>query len=376
MTKEYRSVLGLFPFFGLGATGGIQTSARIAWPAVARYLEGEAKTTLLSYGRGNPNGSSEPASESINVNSKTQAVFTALSRSWRQELVLVWHVGFLKLLPFLRLSHPRIVVALHGIEAWEESGWLTRKQLDGVDLFLTFSTYTWERFLTLNPRYRNRPHRTIAHGVGVPLGGAVPAIDDLPIALMISRLSQTEDYKGHREVIDAWPSVLQRLPGAQLWIAGDGCLRPGLERLVREMGLKDAIRFWGLVSDVEKQQLLARCHCLAMPSRGEGFGLVYLEAMRLGRPCLTSTMDAGREVVNPPEAGLAVDPDNRDQIVDALCRLLSPGEEWREWSSRARYRYESIFTMRHFEQRLLTSLFDQRDKDPCPENAGVLLASI
>jgi len=79
-----------------------------------------------------------------------------------------------------------------------------------------------------------------------------------------------------------------------------------------------------------------------MPSRGEGFGLVYLEAMRLGRPCLVSTMDAGREVVNPPEAGLAANPDNQEELVSAVCRLLADRAEWRQWSAQARRRYERI----------------------------------
>jgi glycosyltransferase involved in cell wall biosynthesis len=93
-----------------------------------------------------------------------------------------------------------------------------------------------------------------------------------------------------------------------------------------------------------------------MPSRGEGFGLVYLEAMRVGRPCLVSTLDAGREVVNPPEAGLAVNPDNEDEIVDSICRLLEASPMWQQWSTQARCRYEKTFTGKHFQERLLAAL--------------------
>jgi glycosyltransferase involved in cell wall biosynthesis len=93
-----------------------------------------------------------------------------------------------------------------------------------------------------------------------------------------------------------------------------------------------------------------------MPSRGEGFGLVYLEAMRLGRPCLVSTHDAGQEVVRPPEAGLAADVDNPRELANALCRLLEDGPEWQAWSEQARKRYLSAFTARHFQARLLQAL--------------------
>ncbi|MGH7135613.1 MAG: glycosyltransferase, partial [Pirellulales bacterium] len=99
-------------------------------------------------------------------------------------------------------------------------------------------------------------------------------------------------------------------------------------------------------------ELLAGARCLAMPSRGEGFGLVYLEAMRLGRPCLVSDGDAGREVVNAPEAGLAVDTRDLDGVADALVRLLSGGDQWQSWSAAARRRYEQNFTAEHFQRRL------------------------
>jgi len=95
-----------------------------------------------------------------------------------------------------------------------------------------------------------------------------------------------------------------------------------------------------------------------MPSQGDGFGLVYLEAMRMGRPCLVSNLDAGREVVNPPEGGLAVDPHAPNDIAEAMQSLLSQGAEWDRWSALARARYESRFTGDHFRQRLTSVLFE------------------
>ena len=159
-------------------------------------------------------------------------------------------------------------------------------------------------------------------------------------------------------MIEAWPRVLERIPEAELWIAGDGDLRPSLEELAVRCAPPGSIHFHGQVSDLDKGGLLERCRCLAMPSRGEGFGLVYLEAMRVGRPCIVGNVDAGCEVVNPPEAGLAVDPDDSGQIADAVVRMLTPGGEWTTWSMRARERYESHFTAAHFQQRLLTALFE------------------
>ena len=76
----------------------------------------------------------------------------------------------------------------------------------------------------------------------------------------------------------------------------------------------------------------------------------------MARPCLVSGLDAGTEVVNPPEAGLASDPANQSQLTDALIRLLSPGSEWDRMSMNARQRYESSYTERHFQQRLLDAL--------------------
>jgi phosphatidyl-myo-inositol dimannoside synthase len=159
-------------------------------------------------------------------------------------------------------------------------------------------------------------------------------------------------------MIQVWPVVLASMPAAELRIVGDGDLRPELERIVQELGLADRVRFYGAIPDSQKQDLLRQCRALVLPSAGEGFGLVYLEAMRMGRPSIVSTLDAGSEVVNPPEAGLAVDLHDSPEVAAAVLRLLTAGPEWDQMSARAQQRYESNFTSRHFEQRLLAALFD------------------
>jgi len=93
-----------------------------------------------------------------------------------------------------------------------------------------------------------------------------------------------------------------------------------------------------------------------MPSQGEGFGIVYLEAMRMGRPCIVSDRDAGREVVNPPEAGIAVNPDNPLELSNAIIKLLSSVTIWKKMSDHAIRRYESIYTESAFQERIWASI--------------------
>jgi phosphatidyl-myo-inositol dimannoside synthase len=347
-------MLGIFPAFTT-QMGGIQASGKIAWSGiVAHPTRWHTRPLLFLYGgtAGVPlNG--ERVVVAVN---KTAAIFAALRIRGQARVIFLWHLSFLQLLPFLRLPRARTVLFLHGVEAWQPFGWTFRALLRRVDLFLSNSEYTWQRFLVDNPTCHAIPHRTVHLGIGTPFRATSELGVFSPAVLMIGRLARGEDYKGHREMITVWPAVRQRVPTAELWIVGDGDLRPDLETLVSALGSECGIRFFGRVSDEEKEQLLQRCRVMALPSRGEGFGLVYLEAMRLGRPCLVSTLDAGREVVNPPEAGLSADPRDPRALADAVCRLLTPGQAWDEWSLRARQRYEQHFTAAHFQRRLIEAL--------------------
>ena len=345
VNRKPSTLLGLFPQFGNGHVGGIQESARVAWQAISDQCAAQ----LICYSKDTVNGD-QP-------DSRMRKVIEAFNRTANHEVILVWQIGLIKLLPFLRRQEAsRTILFLHGIEAWKQHDWLTRRLLSKVDLFLTNSDYTWKHFCELNPSLANRPHETVPLGLSTRLGSDISQPSEGPIALIISRLSKSEDYKGHRELIDVWPLVLQHKSNARLLVAGDGDLRGELEQLVHSRGLDRSIEFLGNVSEQTKSDLLKSAHCLVMPSQGEGFGLVYLEAMRIGRPCLVSTLDAGREVVNPPEAGLAVDPNDKAELTDALVHLLSDSSDWRDWSIQARQRFEQNYTAAHFQARLVKAI--------------------
>lgn len=341
------SILGLFPQFGKGHVGGIQASAEIAWDAIKR----NSKAELLVYSReSGSNGASQN-------NSRAKAVLAAIRNSKTSDVVLVWQIDLIKLIPFLRNSGKKIILYLHGIEAWRTQGWLTKYVTRNVDLFLTNSDYTWNRFLTYNPSLTTASHLTVPLGIENASSEPPPRPDIQPTALMLARLSRGENYKGHREVIEAWPEVLKRTPGSKLLIAGTGDLQSELEMEVKRLGMDEHIQLLGEVDEATKQKLLRQSRCMLMPSRNEGFGLVYLEAMRLGRPCLVSTLDAGREVVNPPEAGLAVNPDNRAELVEGISSLMDNDSQWQALSERARARYEQNYTAKHFQDRLVKAIF-------------------
>ena len=336
-------LLCLFPSAPTAGIGGIQRSGRAAWEALADSERWRARAVFL-----------RPSREGgITWLTRLHAFLSVLGR--RPMVTLVWHVALLRLIPWL--GRTRVALFLHGVEAWDVS---RDADWEKVDLFISNSDYTWRRFIELHPELSTKPHAVVHLGLGAPTTVDSPP-DVVPHAIAVSRLQRSENYKGHAELIRMWPRLIENLPNAHLWIVGDGDLRAEIEADVEKLGLANHIELTGQIPDHEKEALISRSRCLALPSKGEGFGLVYIEAMRLGRPCLVSDMDAGVEVVNPPRAGLAVDPSDLEETAAAMTTLMTDSSEWDLMSEAARARYENLFTEGHFRERLLSALDEVLD---------------
>ena len=113
-----------------------------------------------------------------------------------------------------------------------------------------------------------------------------------------------------------------------------------VRRLVRERGLGDRVRFAGRLSDAELADALRESHVLAVPSRYEGFGIVYLEGMSFGLPAIASRAGGAAETVADGETGALVDPDDPAAVARALDRFAADPDRLAEMARAARRRYE------------------------------------
>lgn len=196
------------------------------------------------------------------------------------------------------------------------------------------------------------PARSEAWAADEP--GVPPARE--PAALIVGRIWAEERGKGHDELLEAWPGVRRRVAGAELWVVGDGDDRPRLEAKAGALGLGDAVRFLGRVDDAELADRYRRASLYAMPSRQEGFGLVYAEAMWHGLACLGSHSDAAGEVIRDGETGVLVPYGKVAAIGEAVAALLGDAERARRLGQAGRRDARQRFGFPRFRSDLLRAL--------------------
>lgn len=150
-----------------------------------------------------------------------------------------------------------------------------------------------------------------------------------------------------RKGVHALLEGLARLPVGAWRLAVIGSLESDpryakrLRRLVRRLGLREAVTFTGRLPDEELADRLRRHHLLAVPSTYEAFGIAYLEGMGFGLPALATSAGGADEIVSDGENGFLVPPEDPPAIANAVGRVLEDRDRLRELSVAARETYEA-----------------------------------
>jgi phosphatidyl-myo-inositol dimannoside synthase len=251
-------------------------------------------------------------------------------------------------LPPLRYR-PSLAFA-HGIEVWEKapSKYITAARR--MTCLLVNSDFTRRKADALHGGFaRSRRCWLATEEDDLPAPG-VPVSERPPTVLIVGRLVGDRP-KGHRELIACWPRVAAAVPGATLMIVGDGPDRPALATLAAATPAAASIVFCGFVPEADLDSRYARARVYAMPSRGEGFGLVYIEAMRHGLPVIGSIHDAAPEVLVDGQTGYTVDQDNPDALSAAVVRLLRDPRHAARLGESGRQRWAEHFRYSAFRNR-------------------------
>ena len=288
-----------------------------------------------------------------------RAVLRSLSRGKRFDFVVCGHIHLLPLAFLHKLIHRLpVVLIIHGVDAWQPTGrpvtdWLARR----VDHFIAVSALTRRRFCS----WTGLPEKTgsvLPNCVEASLYGPGPKNPALlaryglagkRVILTLGRLASHERYKGFDEIMEALPSLARQIPDVAYLIVGGGLDRPRLQAKASQLGLTDRVVFAGRVPEDEKADHYRLADVYAMPSRGEGFGIVFLEAMACGVPVIGSTADASREALLEGELGRLVDPDKPDELRQALLSALTQPPDPARRTPPARLEY---FSFQRFEQRV------------------------
>jgi glycosyltransferase involved in cell wall biosynthesis len=135
-------------------------------------------------------------------------------------------------------------------------------------------------------------------------------------------MASEERYKGHDELIECWPQVRERIADARLIVAGGGDDLPRLRERASALGVGDAVVFTGTVSDDRLAALYRDAAFFVMPSRDEGFGLVYLEAMSAGKPCIAAP-GAAEEIIEHGRTGVIVRAGDPGSLTEAVATLFA-----------------------------------------------------
>jgi glycosyltransferase involved in cell wall biosynthesis len=147
--------------------------------------------------------------------------------------------------------------------------------------------------------------------------------------------------KGHIVLLRAFAEARREVPGLVLDLAGRGPLEPALKALAKELGVADAVRFLGYVSPI--QRAIEASAIVVVPSMGEGFGMVALEAMERGRPVIAAAIGGLGELVQDGQTGRLVEPGEVEPLRRAIVELAGVPEVARRMGAAGRRRAEGQF---------------------------------
>lgn len=260
-----------------------------------------------------------------------------LWKGWKADTLLVGHINLAPAAWLLRWRYPRmrIVVMAHGIEVWSPLKGIKRWLLQHANQIIAVSQFTAEKLISVqgtDPKKINVlpncldpffqfPERFSKPGYLMQRYGIRPG---QPVLLTISRLNAREGYKGYDTVLACLPELLTEYPNMRYILAGksDAPERRRLQKIIESLQLQSFVHLPGFLPDKELIDHYLLADTFVMPSKKEGFGLVFIEAMACGVPVVAGNADGSAEALQNGRLGLLVNPDDPVAIADAIRQSL------------------------------------------------------
>jgi glycosyltransferase involved in cell wall biosynthesis len=359
-------IIGLFP--ELESAGGIQRVGRHLAAVMTEFAASRGMECRLLSLNDTPelHRMSVAGREFVFTGSeRAKGRFTATAmRTARRhaKLVVAAHPYLAPVVQAMRIAAPRMksIVVAHGIEVWEPLSTLRRRALRHANLILTPTHDTGNHIASQQQVPRNRV-RVLpwaldpdfeALAAATTQSALPPNFPSGRVILTVGRWQANERYKGMDTLISTLPRLLHEWTDLQLVAIGEGDDQASLEQLAEGCGVRRHVHFFSGLSHAELAACYSACEIFALPSRGEGFGLVYLEAMVRGKPVIGGAHGGAPEVIEDGRTGYLVQHGDVPQLATSIETLLANPQLAREMGARGRERVNRDFKFSSFAKSL------------------------
>lgn len=250
----------------------------------------------------------------------------------KPDLVLTSHLNFTPAAHLLkRLRGVPFWTVAHGFEAWDAHRPSVLRALQACDRVLAVSSYTRKVLIERHGLHPERVHlmpntfdaeRFQIRPRPVKLLERLGIDSNRRIILTVARIEERERYKGYDQILRVLPQILSVVPDAHYLLVGRGNDLGRVREMIGQRSLADRVT---LATDVEDDELPGcynACDVFVMPSKREGFGIVFLEALASGKPVIAGEVDGSVDPLLHGRLGILLDPDNAAAIRDAIVAVL------------------------------------------------------
>lgn len=253
------------------------------------------------------------------------------ARGCGSHIVLAGHPNLALIAVWMQTILPRAhaIVIAHGIEVWQPLPLVRRAAIRHARVVAGPSSDTIQKLIDVQAVHADRTHLlpwplnpdflTLTKSANLPLPPAFPSGH---VILTIGRAAASEQYKGTDDLIRAVSQLRPEFPDVHLVAVGGGDDLARLQKTANESGAASNVHFLQRLSREELAACYAHADIFAMPSAGEGFGLVFLEAMAFGKPVVAAACGGALDLVHDGSNGLLVPERNSVALANALRRLL------------------------------------------------------
>jgi len=363
-------IIGLFP--ELASAGGVQRAGRLTAAVLASFAARRGQVWRFLSLNDPPEASPLPVgSRQIDVTGFHRSKVRFFHAAWsvarqRPSLIVALHPHLAPVVAAMKLCAPsaRTVIFAHGLEVWTPLSFIRRRSLQLTDLVFAPSADTARQLAGQQGLPAEKILR-LPWSLGPEFDSAAPLAagsrlpDGFPrgrVILTVGRWDAREAYKGVDHLIQALTRLLPAVPELHLVAIGSGTDVPRLKRLAQRSGVAARVHFLSALPQEQLGPAYDACDVFALPSRGEGFGLVFLEAMSHGKPVIGGAHGGTPDVIDDGVTGYLVRYGDLAQLTDRLQRLLADDTARRSMGARALERVRRDFTFERFSRDLSEAL--------------------